>query len=132
MQESGLSLTWVVASVMVIIAAFGWCSLAGSYVEAHAPTVTDEPADTQETRRVRITRVHVATLWAKSVALFGYRGLHQLPNAPAVISWHFSKRLWLPTVFIVLEIVALASGFVFKHVERQLAEPYPSKRKRKT
>jgi hypothetical protein len=44
------------------------------------------------------------------------------------VAWHFSNRIWLPIILIVLEVLALLGGIKMKSLEKELSQP--SRRKR--
>jgi len=107
-QEEGQQkpVLWVVLALMATIAFLGWAFAAAAYATEHED------------------------LWAAGRAsrrAFLSNAIHQLPNASAVISYTLKERLWLPIVVAVLEVLAIAFGFVLKAVEREM----PSQRRRK-
>ena len=124
MDESEKSITWVVVALMIAVAVLGWGFLAGSYVAAHAPSLTENsPDEIPQSNRPRPRnlkrQVQVQFIW---------NALEQLPNLPSVIAWHFSNRIWLPIVILVLEGLVVAGSFKMKSLEKQLAKPYRPKR----
>lgn len=54
-------------------------------------------------------------MWGNAIA--------QLPNLPAVTSYVFRDRFWLPLVVLVTEAMALGFGIFIKKVERDLNAP---------
>ena len=54
---------------------------------------------------------------------FLVNALEQLPNMPAVIGWHFSNRIWLPILILILEVGALFGGLKMKSLEKELSRP---------
>ena len=124
MADDQKSLTWIVVMVMIGIAVFGWGFLAGSYAGAHSPKLSEMSADELEdvdTRSQRSAR-------RGAVAAFVGNALEQLPNLPAVISWHMTNRIWLPIAIVVLEVGAMVGAYALKKVESALEEPKQRRR----
>jgi hypothetical protein len=116
--DEEISVTWVVVMVMIGIAAFGWGFLAGSYAGAHSSTLSRMSADSNDDNTRSLRRVQ-----RRAVATFVGHAIEQLPNLPAVISWHFSNRIWLPIMIIVFEVGALIGAYALKKVETALKTP---------
>ena len=114
---------------MLLIKWFRMGRLAGSYSGANDPkTIVGRMNDSSDDdfrirRRPSVIGVAIAAAY-----LFVTTSLEQLPNFPTVISWHFSNRLWLPMLIVVLEVLALAGGFGLKSLEKHLAQPYKRRR----
>lgn len=117
MEQEEKSLTWVVATLMATIAVLGWGFLAGSYEGANPSRDHWNDFDRPSSGRGR-----------GGLALFAANAVEQLPNLPAVLSWHFSNRIWLPIVILILEGVALGGGIALHRAGDQLGKP---KRRRK-
>jgi len=124
MADSEKSITWVVAALMIAVAVLGWGFLAGSYVGAHTPKLSEASPDqlsgSDAPRPLRLKR-------QVKVQFIG-NALAQLPNLPSVIAWHFSNRIWLPITILVLEGLVLAGSFKMKSLEKELTKPYRPKR----
>lgn len=124
MADGEKSLTWIVVMVMIGIALFGWGFLAGSYAGAHGPKLSEMSAED-------ITDIDSRSPGrAKRGAVVAFVGnaLEQLPNLPAVISWHMSNRIWLPIIILVLEVGALFGAYAMKKVENALEKPKQRRR----
>ena len=119
MADEEKSLKWIVVVVIIGIVVFGWGFLAGSYVGTNSPKLSEMSAD--ETDDVDARSLRSARRGA--VAAFVGNALEQLPNLPAVISWHLSNRIWLPIMIVVLEGAALIGGFAMKKVESAVEKP---------
>lgn len=119
MSESGKSLNWVIAALAIAVAAFGWGFLAGSYAGAHAKPMSEmNEQELKEFSEGGILRTR-----KENFATFIQIGCEQLPNLPAVIAWHFSNRIWLPILVVLLEVGVFAAGYGMKRVEQQLEQP---------
>jgi hypothetical protein len=125
MAEEEKSLTWIVVAAAVFIAVVGWGILAGSYAGAHATSISDMSADElQELDTRSPTRARRG-----AVSAFVGNAIEQLPNLPAVISWHFSNRIWLLILIGLAMVGVVGGGFALKRVEENLSQP-KHKRKR--
>lgn len=121
MAESEKSVNWVIATVMIAIAVIGWGFLASSYSGTHASPLSELSED--EVAEFNHARSHVRRTARQGEMEFLFVALEQLPNMPAVISWHFSNRIWLPILILVLEAGALFGGLKMKSLEKELSTP---------
>ncbi len=64
----------------------------------------------------------------QGILTFVVVAVEQLPNMPSAIAWHFKNRIWLPIIFIVLEIAAFFGCIKMKSLEKELSKPYRPKR----
>ena len=117
MADDRKSVTWVVVMVIIFIAVFGWLVLADSYALACGQSI----------KFFSPTIYSRNSLGAQIGRVVG-NGLVQLPNLPAVISWHMSNRIWLPIMIVVLEGAALIGGCAMKKVESALKNPKQRRR----
>jgi len=62
--------------------------------------------------------------------LLVWNALAKLPDLPAVLSYTFREKLWLPIVFAVVEVLIVLLGVVLKVVERQMDSPKKRRRRR--
>ncbi len=124
MAESEKSLNWVIGAVMVLIAAFGWGFLAGSYSGAQRTGISEMSAG--ELQSLDTRGLGEARREAKGA--FIANAIDQLPNMPAVISWHFSNRIWLPILILMLEVGVVLGGIGAKRLEKQLEQPKSRRR----
>ena len=124
MAESEKSVTWVIAAVMIAIAVFGWGFLAGSYAGAHAQKMSELSED--ELQDIDARGPAAARRAAKG--RFIGNAIEQLPNLPAVISWHFSNRIWLPLLIFILEVLAFVGGIKMRSLEKELSKPRGARR----
>jgi hypothetical protein len=113
------SLTWIVVMIMVCIALFGWGFLAGSYTGAYATNMSEMTSEQLKELSVRTP----SGAGRGAIVAFVGNALVQLPNFPAVISWHLSNRVWLPLTIIALEAGALLGAVALKKVESALETP---------
>lgn len=119
------SLRWMVISLFLLVAGVGWGFLAGSYADAHAVVADDSEAAQIEVihlRRGTGALAAVVMLFA-SVIVFVVNAVTQLPNLPWVIGWHFTNRIWLPILILLLEAAVIAGGLGLQRLEANLALP---------
>lgn len=102
-EKSEQSILWVVAMLMLAIAAFGWAFAAAGY--AHAEQGWGSGAG------------------RRAMGAFIGNAFRQLPNVAAVIGFTFSKRLWLAILVIVLELLAVLAGVGMKKLEKDWSKP---------
>lgn len=129
MEEKERSVFWIVAALMIIVALFGWAFAAAGY--AHdaegwreggtdvLPTGMDGRPDLSRRRN-------------KSAAMadFVTNAIQQLSNIPAVVSFTFKDRIWLPIVVGILEVLLIGGGFGMKKLEKELSSPAKRPRSR--
>jgi hypothetical protein len=115
MAEGGhKSIGWVVVASAILVALFGWGFMAGVYandVEGYRVQGVREGY-----RRPRVNVVG-------GLAAFVWTGIREIPNAPSVLSYIFTKRLWMPITVLVVEGGVLAAGFGMKKLEKSLEGP---------
>ena len=117
-MSEGKSIRWIVIASMLFVAYLGWGFLAGSYSgSANADGVV-------------IGRRGTAglTLMASAIYSFIATSVMQLPAFFQVISWHFSHRIWLPILIVLVEIGIAAGGVGLKRLEENLSRP-PKRRR---
>lgn len=124
MEESGKSLNWIIAVLMIAIATFGWGFLAGSYTGSQSSGLSGMTAEERQNMDVR----GLGEARREAKGAFVANAIAQLPNLPSVISWHFSNRIWLPILILLLEVGALVGGFGMKRLEKQLEQPKSRRR----
>ncbi len=116
MPEKEQSVMWVVAMVMLVIAAFGWAFMAAGYAHAaegwRSEGVAGGDAPPQIARAGR-------RAWVD----FVFNAVKQIPNFFAVCGYSFSNQIWLPILFAVLEVLAVGGGYAMIHVEKALNSP---------
>lgn len=115
MSENGhKSIGWVVVALAITVALFGWGFMAGVYandVEGYRVQGIREGY-----RRPRVSII-------AGLAAFVWTGVREIPNAPAVLSYNFTKRLWLPITLLVVEGGVVAAGYGMKKLEQSLEGP---------
>ena len=124
MDSTEKSITWIVVAAALLVVFMGWGFLAGSYVGAHAPSIVD--MDESELHDLKVRHRHQAS--RSSIITFVMTSIEQLPNLPAVISWHLSNRLWLPILIVLALAGVIGGGFVLKKVDQNLNRPPVSRR----
>ena len=124
MDQSEKSVTWIVVAASILVLAMGWGFLAGSYSGAHARAVSEMSDDELDELKIR----HRQRRRRSAVATFVAKSIEQLPNMPAVISWHFSNRIWLPILILLALAGVIGGGFVMKKVEQNLNQPRNKRR----
>ncbi|QDT66885.1 hypothetical protein [Calycomorphotria hydatis] len=127
-QKGGKSVVWVVAAAMFLIVAFGWGFLAASYTTAHATNLSEMSAEELEEvgNGTNVASRHRAR------AHFVSNAIAQLPNFIGVMTWHFTHRIWLPILIVLLEVLVFFGGFGMKALENQLSQPYKPGKKRRS
>ena len=114
MAKSGQkSIVWVAGALAVVVAVFGWCLMAGIYAS------DVEGYRVESGRRYSRPRVNVLG----GIAAFFWNGVREIPNAPAVLSYNFTQRLWLPITILVVEGGVVAAGVGMKKLEDSLEGP---------
>lgn len=126
-EEENKSVVWVIATVMVLIAGFGWGFMAGSYVGANSTPLSELSEAEREDINTRTPRRAIRG----GMGYFIGNAIGQLPNMPAVISWHLSNRIWLPALIVLLEVGAAIGGWKMKQLEQELSKPYRPKGKKR-
>ena len=119
MAQTEKSITWIVVAAAIFVLFMGWGFLAGSYTGAHAKSITDMSDDELEDLKSRHRRMASRS----AIVSFLATSVEQLPNMPAVISWHFSNRIWLPSLIALALVGVVGGGFVLKTVEQNLNQP---------
>lgn len=114
----GLSIINVVIGMVIVIALFGWGSLACSYDTAHSELVVDETMQTTPRRGAAVR------LLILSVIKFVSTSIARIPDCFAVIGWHFQHRIWLPLVILGFMGTAVLCGFGLKAMEGVADDPY--------
>lgn len=125
------SIRWMVGSLVLLVAFFGWGFLAGSYADAHA-VVSDDSDAAKEVLHLRrgTGALSAVVMLFSSVIVFLVNAITQLPNLPWVIGWHFTHRVWLPLLIIMLEAAVISGGYGLQRLEENLAQP-PGKAKKR-
>lgn len=126
MGEQEKSISWIVAVSMVVVAIVGWGVLASSHVGAHAPLLSDGTFETSG--EIVVPRRPGLALAIAGLIAFLWTALVQLPNFVSVISYHLTNRVWLPIAIIAVEVLVFCSGFGLKLLEKQLEQPYRTRR----
>ena len=102
----------MIVMLLMVVTAFSWAFAAASYAHGEEGWRTSgSTGEEPEFDDVRMGRRGAAAVAMQRVAVssaadFGWNALKQIPNAPAVISHTFRKRLWLVVV------ISLAYGAV--------------------
>ncbi|MCA9092636.1 MAG: hypothetical protein KDA68_04065 [Planctomycetaceae bacterium] len=118
----------VVVLMMIVVGVFGWCFMAKQYsneLKARENEGRPEQIPLAVTRRRRGLGMMIGAIVDLTVT-----GITQIPNLEGVLSFNFTKRLWLPVSVIVVEGLLVGVGFGLKHVEEQLEDP-PKRKKKK-
>ena len=132
MAEDEKSLTWIIIAAAIFVVVFGWGFLAGSYAGAHATPMSDMTADEMQeldTRGSSRARRGASRARRGAVRAFIGNSIEQLPNLPAVISWHFSNRIWLPILIALAMLGVVGGGFALRKVEQNLSQPKHKRRR---
>ena len=121
MPEKEQSVTWVIAMLMVVIAAFGWAFMAAGY--AHHEEGWRSGGVQSNDRRT--TPHREIFFWGSLNASVDFVGnaFQQIPNCVSVVRFTFTNRIWLPIVVAVLEILAVCGGYAMKQLEQSLNKP---------
>lgn len=119
MAEAEKSVTWIVVAAAIFVAVFGWGFLAGSYAGANATLMSEMNDDELQDLDTRLP----ARARRGAISAFIGNAIEQLPNMPAVVSWHFSNRVWLPILIGVAMLGVIGGGFALKKVEQNLSQP---------
>lgn len=126
------SLRWMVISLSLLVAFFGWGFLAGSYEGAHATPLSE--MDGAEVEVVHLRRgsggVAGVVMVLSSVLFFLLNAVTQLPKLPDVLMWHLSNRLWMPILILVVEMGVIGGGYALQRLETSLSGPPAKPRKR--
>jgi hypothetical protein len=124
MAEENQSILWVMGMLMLAILALGWGVMANSYVQAQEPSFSE--AAEQGIEREGSGGILPPTARGaarRSMAEFVTNAIGQLNNLGTVVMWHFSNRVWIPIVILVLEVAAVCGAVALKRVEVALAKP---------
>ena len=114
MAEQEKSVGWVIGALMFCIAALGWGFMAAEYAHNAEGWRTGGAAGGEE------GPVGPRSAGGRALADFVGNSFEQLANLPAVIGFTFSRRIWLPIVIVVLEVVVVFVGIKMKSLEKEL------------
>ena len=114
-HDEGRSITWVVKISVILVAYLGWGFMAGSYAGTLGGGAVIIRPDNVGSLRYRALDV-----LGSAVLSFVITSIMQLPSFFSVIGWHFSNRIWLPILFVTLEVAVIAGGFGLKRLEQSL------------
>ncbi|MCA9057444.1 MAG: hypothetical protein KDA85_03060 [Planctomycetaceae bacterium] len=118
MAEQGKSIRWIVIWSSVLLVYLAWGFMAGSFAgSTHGVIVTGR-------RRPNAIGMLLSALYT-----FVITSILELPNFLTVIGWTFQNRIWIPILFLMLEIGLLAGGYGLQKLEQNLSAPR-SKRRR--
>ncbi len=110
MERDGKSIRWIVIWTMLFMAFLAWGFMAGSCAgNTHAVHIASRRGSA------------IWTFFIFGVYSFLATSIYELPNFFSVISWHFSNRIWLPLLFIVLEVAIALSGVGLQKLEDNLS-----------
>jgi len=62
--------------------------------------------------------------------LFVWNAVAKLPDLPAVLSYTFKEKLWMPITLAVVEVLVVLLGVVLKVVEKQMVSTKKRRRRR--
>jgi uncharacterized membrane protein len=110
MADDERSIAWIVVSVAILVAVFGWGFLAGSYAGAHAKPMSEMSDAELEALDLR----GVSTASRAAPVVFLENAIEQLPNFVTVVSWHFANRIWLPILIGLAMAGVVGGGFALK------------------
>ena len=120
-EEKPKSVLWVTFAGVALIGYVGWGFMAAGYA-----------ADIEERYRASLTNKHQLNRVSRmGVAVFVINSVAQLPNASAVISSAFERRVWMPIMFTGLVGLMLAGGVFMKVLEMRFAALDDPRRPRK-
>ena len=102
-SKDGKSITWIVTASVILVAYLGWGFMAGSYAGSSGGAIHFGPSS-------RISAVYS----------FVITSITQLPSFFSVIGWHLSNRIWLPLLFVILEVAVIAGGVGLNRLEQSL------------
>lgn len=125
MAEENQSILWVMGMLMLAILGLGWGLMANSYVEAQSPNLSQAAGSELPARPPLFGlqwRGPVRKL-GTGLLKFAVNTIGQLNNLGTVVMWHFSNRVWIPIVILVLEVAAVCGAVALKRVEVALAKP---------
>jgi len=123
-ENEGKSIRWVVIVAMILVAYVAWGCLAAAYAGRDGNTGVMGMGG----GRLRSRGIMMMISLALS---FLVTSVTQIPNVFSVISWNFSNRLWLPVLFIVVEICIGVGGIGLQKLENNLAQPTGRRKKKK-
>ena len=113
MADDSKSIRWVVTAAMIFVAYLAWGFMAGSYAESsHVGGVIIG----------RRGLIAASTMLLSAIYSFVATSIWELPNFFSVISWHFSNRIWLPILFILLEVAIVFGGVGLQRLEDNLSK----------
>lgn len=121
-----LPLKWMIVILLIVVTGFGWAFSAASYAHSEegwrngGGDGVDNPGGARGGRRGAM--VHVARATLSSAADFSWNALRQIPNAPAVVSHTFRKRLWLVGVIALAYGTVLLLGRAAGKIQEQMAD----------
>ena len=105
-EGSEKSIGWVITMVMILIGVVGWCFLASFYI-----------IDGEATSSIEVAPRRPSGFASAGVVQFLLNGVTQLPNIVSVLTYGFTKKLWLLITVGVLEVLAIISGRQMKKLE---------------
>jgi hypothetical protein len=112
-STEGRSVRWVVFTSMIFVAYLAWGFMAGSYAaNTHSAGII-----------VGGGELGILTMLISAIYSFVATSIMETTNFFSIISWHFSNRIWLPILFILLEAGIALSGFALQKLEVNLSNP---------
>lgn len=119
MTSENKSIRWTVTVAMIFAAYIGWGMMAGSYA------ANSHVAGVVVGRRGPIAAV---TMLISAIYSFVATSVAEIPNCFTVLSWHLSNRIWLPIVFLLVEVGIVFGGIGLSRLEENLSK---SRKRRK-
>jgi len=118
MAKEGKSIRWIVTVSMIFMAYLAWGFLAGSYAGSSGGAVLVTGG----------RRSGAILLFLSGIYSFIATSITQIPNFFSVILWHLQNRIWLPILFVFLELGILGGGVALQKLEDNLSAPQRRRR----
>lgn len=119
MAEDSKSIGWIVGASMILVAYLGWGMMAGGWAGLEVEAIESAAGS----GRVRTARGFGLALMVAAVVNFLVVSVTQLPEFFDVLSWHFTDRIWVPILIVLLEGALLAGGVALYRLEKTLNAP---------
>lgn len=112
----------IVVLLMLVIAGIGWLVFSADYaraVEGWKPPVVKAEPGSRGSGKALVDAVLGATSSIENA-------VRQVPNAPAVVYFSVTKRIWTVVGFLIIESLPIAFGMGLTRLGTELDKPYGS------